>query len=54
MKKDGLKNNLRILTVVLLDLLILAAAGLLALAVRFEFSFRGIPAEYRQVFVKFL
>ena len=54
MKRESFHKLLRMLTVVLLDLLILAAAGLLALVVRFEFSFSAIPLSYRDVFVRFL
>lgn len=48
------KKILRIIAVILLDMLLIAACGLVALLVRFDFSFDAIGSEYKRQLMHFL
>ena len=48
------KKTLRILAVILLDVLLIAVCGMVALLVRFDFSFNAIGSEYKQQLLYFL
>ena len=54
MKKESTQKTLRIIAIIILDLLFLAASGGVAMLVRFEFSLSAIPAEHAATLVKFL
>ena len=52
--KSKHKAIFRVLVIVLLDLLLVAACCGFAFLVRFDFSFDGIPEEYKAVLLKFV
>ena len=52
--KDCYKKWIRILMIVVLDVLSIVACGGIALLVRFDFSFDGIPEEYKMAMLAFI
>jgi len=54
MKDYHYKNILRILVIIVFDVLSIMACGGLALLVRFEFSFGGIPETYKEAMLSFI
>jgi len=51
---EGHKKILRIIAIVLIDIILIAACGGLALLTRFDFSFNAIGEEYKLGLIKFL
>ena len=54
MRDYNYKKWLRVLMIMVFDILSIAACGGIALLVRFEFSFEGIPGEYKASMLAFI
>ena len=52
--REKYKPTVRILTIMLLDMLLIAVCGGMAFLVRFDFSFNAIPLDYKTLLWRFL